>query len=91
MTPARLIFALAAFFLIAAQPAAAEILIGAAAPLSGPNAALGEQLRRGVQMAVDDINATGGIRGERLALKFADDGCEPRKAVEVATGFVAAG
>ena len=42
----------------------AEILIGAAAPFSGPNAALGEQLRRGAQMAVDDINATGGIRGE---------------------------
>ena len=75
----------------AAQPAAAEILIGAAGPFSGPNAALGEQLRRGVQMAVDDINATGGIRGEPLSLKFADDGCDPRKAVEVATGLVSAG
>jgi branched-chain amino acid transport system substrate-binding protein len=82
--------ALAILALIAmAAPVRAEILIGAAAPLSGSNAALGEQLRRGVQMAVDDINATGGIRGERLAIKFVDDGCEPRKAVEVATGFVA--
>ena len=82
--------ALAILALIAmAAPVRAEILIGAAAPLSGSNAALGEQLRRGAQMAVDDINATGGIRGERLAIKFVDDGCEPRKAVEVATGFVA--
>jgi branched-chain amino acid transport system substrate-binding protein len=71
--------------------AAADILIGAAAPLSGPNAPLGEQLRRGAQMAVDDINATGGIRGERLAITFADDGCDPRKAVDVATGFVSDG
>jgi branched-chain amino acid transport system substrate-binding protein len=75
----------------AAGQARAEILVGAAAPLSGPNAALGTQLRRGVQMAVDDINATGGIRGERLAVTFADDGCDPRKAVDVATEFVAAG
>ena len=35
-------------------------------------------------MAVDDINAAGGMRGERLRVKFADDGCDPRKAVEVA-------
>lgn len=67
----------------------AQIKMGVAGPLTGANAAFGEQLRRGAQMAVDDINATGGFRGERLALKFADDGCEPRKAVEVATGFVA--
>lgn len=77
--------------LLAAAPASADILIGAAAPLSGPNAALGEQLRRGVQAAVDDINATGGIKGEKLAVQFADDGCDPRKAVDVATSFVSAG
>ena len=77
--------------LVSAPPAFADILIGAAAPLSGPNAALGEQLRRGVQRAVDDINATGGIRGEKLTVQFADDGCDPRKAVDVATGFVSAG
>lgn len=77
--------------LLSAPPALADIEIGAAAPLSGPNAALGEQLRRGVQAAVDDINATGGIRGEKLAVQFADDGCDPRKAIDVATGFVSAG
>lgn len=73
------------------SPALADILIGAAAPLSGSNAVLGEQLRRGVQAAVDDINATGGINGEKLAVQFADDGCDPRKAIDVATGFVSAG
>lgn len=77
--------------LLSASPALADILIGAAAPLSGPNAALGEQLRRGVERAVEDINATGGIRGEKLTVQFADDGCDPRKAVDVATGFVSAG
>lgn len=77
--------------LLSAAPALADILIGAAAPLSGTNAALGEQLRRGVEQAVEDINATGGIRGEKLAVQFADDGCDPRKAIDVATGFVSAG
>lgn len=72
-------------------PAAADITLGVAGPFSGPNAALGEQLRRGVERAAEDINATGGIRGQRIALVFADDGCDPRKAVEAATGFVSAG
>ena len=89
MTTARFPLALLALAL-AASPALADIQIGAAAPFSGPNAALGEQLRRGVQMAVDDINATGGIRGERLAVTFTDDGCDPRKAVDAATGFATA-
>jgi branched-chain amino acid transport system substrate-binding protein len=52
-----------ALLLLAGGPARAEILVGAAGPFSGPSAALGEQLRRGAQMAIDDINATGGIRG----------------------------
>lgn len=77
--------------LLSAAAARADILIGAAAPLSGTNAALGEQLRRGVERAVEDINATGGIRGEKLAVQFADDGCDPRKAIDVATEFVSAG
>ena len=86
----RLPLAIAAL-LCTAAPAFAEILLGAAAPLSGPNAALGEQLRRGVQMAVEDINATGGLNGEKLRVKFTDDGCDPRKAIDVATGFVSDG
>ncbi len=77
--------------LLATSPALADILIGTAGPASGPNAALGEQIRRGVEMAVADINATGGLRGERLAVQFADDACDPKKAVEVATEFVSAG
>ncbi|MBI3674616.1 MAG: branched-chain amino acid ABC transporter substrate-binding protein [Rhizobiales bacterium] len=72
-------------------PAAAEILIATAGPMSGPNAAFGEQLKRGAQAAVDDINSTGGIKGERLVLQLGDDGCDPKKAVDVATAFVAAG
>lgn len=42
-------------------------------------------------MAIADINAAGGISGERLSVTFADDACDPKKAVEAATGFISAG
>jgi branched-chain amino acid transport system substrate-binding protein len=86
------LFTVAGFALVlAGPPALAEILVGTAGPFSGPNAVLGEQIRRGTQQAIDDYNATGGLRGERLALKALDDECDPRKAVEVATELVTAG
>lgn len=91
MTLSRLAIALAFTLLLPAAAARADIVIGVAGPFSGPNGPLGEQLKRGVQVAVDHINATGGVRGERLAIEFADDGCDPRKAVEVATAFVSLG
>jgi branched-chain amino acid transport system substrate-binding protein len=74
-----------------ALPARAEIAIGLAGPLQGQSAALGEQIRKGAQQAIEDINAAGGVRGELLSLKAVDDGCDPRKAVEAANRFVAGG
>jgi branched-chain amino acid transport system substrate-binding protein len=85
LTPALLVF------LALSQPAAADILIGVAGPMSGANAMFGDQMKRGAQMAVDDLNRTGGLGGERLALQFADDGCDPRKAVDAATALVSVG
>jgi branched-chain amino acid transport system substrate-binding protein len=90
MSVRHLLFA-AAVALLAVGAARADIVIGTAGPLQGQYAALGEQLRRGAQMAVDDINAGGGIAGEKLRLEVGDDSCDPRKAVDVATAFVAKG
>jgi branched-chain amino acid transport system substrate-binding protein len=48
-------------------------------------AAFGEQLQRGAELAVRDINENGGINGQKIALVIADDaGCDPNIAVEVA-------
>ncbi|MFT3986962.1 branched-chain amino acid ABC transporter substrate-binding protein [Aestuariivirga sp.] len=77
--------------LLLALPARADILIGTAGPMSGANASFGEQMRRGAQRAVDDYNASGGLSGQPLSLIASDDGCEPRKAVDVATDFVSKG
>lgn len=69
----------------------ATLRVGVAGPLTGPNAAFGEQLRRGAQMAVDDMNAAGPINGARLAVQFGDDRSDPREGVSVANRFVSDG
>ncbi len=69
----------------------AEILIATAGPMRGQYAALGEQLRRGAEQAVTDINAAGGVNGQLLVLEVADDACDPKQAVTVANQLVAKG
>src|SRR5262245_20145529 len=54
-------------------------------PMTSRYAAFGEQLQRGAELAVRDINEGGGINGQKLTLVIADDaGCDPNIAVEVA-------
>jgi branched-chain amino acid transport system substrate-binding protein len=65
-----------------------EILIGIAGPLSGQNAAFGNELRSGVAAAIATINAQGGINGEPLAIVEGDDACDAKRAIEVARTFV---
>lgn len=75
--------------LLCAAPAAAEMRIGLGAPISGPDAVFGAELRNGVEQAVLDINAKGGILGQHLVLSIGDDGSDPKKGVAVADKFVA--
>src|SRR5215475_12012051 len=70
--------------------AGAEITIAVAGPLSvspmtAQYATFGEELRRGAELAVRDVNESGGINDQKLSLVIADDaGCDPKMAVEVA-------
>lgn len=80
-----------ALLLAMSASARAEILIATAGPMKGQYAALGEQLRQGVSRAVTDINASGGVNGEQLVLEVADDGCDPKQAMTVASDLVAKG
>jgi branched-chain amino acid transport system substrate-binding protein len=77
--------------LLLAPPAYADITIGFAAPLTGPVALGGEQLKRGAEQAVADINAAGGVNGEKLVLSESDDACDPKQAVSVANKIASAG
>ena len=49
------------------------IKMGMIGPITGPNAAFGAQLKNGVEQAVADINAAGGIMGKKITLSFSDD------------------
>ncbi|HAT50573.1 MAG: branched-chain amino acid ABC transporter substrate-binding protein [Nitrospirae bacterium] len=64
------------------------IAIGVAGPLTGAYAAFGEQLWRGAQQAAQDINAAGGINGQKIELFSADDACDPKQAMAVANQLV---
>jgi branched-chain amino acid transport system substrate-binding protein len=79
-------FAIAALsFTGAAQ---AQIRIGVAGPITGSDATFGAQLRMGVEQAVEDINAAGGVLGQKLILSVADDGADPKQGVSIANKFV---
>jgi branched-chain amino acid transport system substrate-binding protein len=69
----------------------ADISIGVAGPITGQYAAFGEQLKRGAEMAVKDLNAAGGVNGEQLSLEVGDDACDPKQAVAVANQMVSKG
>lgn len=67
---------------------AEDIKIAVVGPITGSNAAIGEQMTRGARMAVEDINAKGGVLGKKLALEIADDACDPKQAVAAANEVV---
>jgi branched-chain amino acid transport system substrate-binding protein len=77
--------------LAAAGAASAQIKMGVAGPITGPNAAFGAQLTNGTQQAVDDINKAGGILGQQITLEQGDDVSDPKQGVSVANKFVGDG
>lgn len=58
-----------------------EIVIGSMQDLSGPIVAFSKQLKNGMEMRVEEINAQGGIHGRKLKLIVEDHGYDPKKAV----------
>src|SRR6202162_164402 len=57
------------------------ILIGYLPALTGPSSSTGIGINRGVQLAVQEINAAGGIDGRQIELIVRDTQSEPTKAV----------
>lgn len=67
----------------------AEVLIGFAAPFTGPYAWSGAWMERGVEAAVADLNARGGVLGEQIEVVTTDDYCDGEQAVAAANALVA--
>src|SRR6202162_4034556 len=58
-----------------------EIVIGTHQDLSGPINARGRPVSNGMKMAVEEINAAGGINGRKLRMILEDNGYDPKRAV----------
>ena len=65
--------------------------IAVAGPITGQYASFGAQMKGGAEMAVADINETGGVLGKTLDLKVGDDACDPKQAVAVANQLTGSG
>jgi branched-chain amino acid transport system substrate-binding protein len=74
-----------------AGSAQAQIKIGVAGPITGPNASFGAQLTTGVKAAAADFNAAGGILGQQIEVVAGDDVSDPKQGVSVANKFVGDG
>lgn len=55
--------------------------IGGIGPLTGDAASYGISVKNGAQIAVDEINAAGGVNGMQFELLFEDDECDAEKSV----------
>lgn len=78
----------ASLFVFSVTPTAADMLIGVAGPLTGPNAQFGLQIQKGAELAAADINSAGGINGEQIELVFQDDASDVRQGVSIANKFI---
>ena len=75
--------------LAAAQ--AAEVKLGIAGPITGPNAAVGAQLKNGASQAAEDLSKSGELKGMTFSVSIGDDASDPKQGVSVANKFASDG
>ena len=67
-----------------------EILLGGVGPLSQPgDVSLGQELKWGIELAVADVNAKGGVLGKKIKLIFYDTQNKPDVCAAIANRLVA--
>lgn len=72
--------------LLLSTPALAEtIRIAVASPFTGALAGYGDNVKDGVTLKVEEINAQGGIDGKEIRVDWMDEQCEPREAATVSS------
>ena len=73
---------------VPAQPATGPLLVGAVGALTGPEAHFGLETQAGVQLAIEEANAAGGVQGRPLALRSYDSQSRPEEAANAMTRLV---
>lgn len=71
----------AACFLTLGSVTAETIRLGAILPLTGPGGLIGTQQQKGIQFALDHINAKGGVRGNKIEVVFEDNQAKPDQSI----------
>jgi branched-chain amino acid transport system substrate-binding protein len=79
------------FAVALAGTASAQVKMAVGGPITGPSAATGAQMKNGVDQAAADINAAGGILGQKITVTYGDDVSDPKQGVSVANKFAADG
>jgi branched-chain amino acid transport system substrate-binding protein len=79
--------AAAAVGLLCGVSAQADVKIGTAGPLSNAEALFGKTWQDGMQLAIDEVNAAGGINGEKVQLVRQDDQGDPKQGTLIAQKF----
>ena len=74
--------------LASAMPARADIKIGFQVPLTGPSATDGKSAQIAANMAVEDINAGGGVLGQKIELVTYDDQAKSDQAIFTANKLI---
>jgi len=63
------------------QPESKEIKIGATLPLSGDAAIWGNNTKEGIDLAVEQVNSSGGVLGKKIVVVYEDTEALPQKGV----------
>ncbi|MPZ59856.1 MAG: ABC transporter substrate-binding protein [Propionibacteriales bacterium] len=73
------------------RDSSAPLHIGAVLPLSGDGAYFGVAGRKGIELAVEQANAAGGVNGKDIRVTFSDSVCEPSGAKQAAEKVISDG
>ncbi len=87
-TPLAAALGLAAGMMLSAGASAQTIKVGVAGPFTGALTQYGTMVKEGVDTAMEQINASGGVLGRQLEAVVVDDACEPKQGPVVANRIV---
>jgi len=84
----RQIFAVAAAAMLSTGAYAADIKVGVIGPFTGGSASMGVSMRDGVRLAAKEINAAGGVDGNKIVLVERDDEAKNERGVQIAQELI---
>lgn len=79
----------AAALWLGAGSAHADVVVGQVAPFTGPQAVTGKAMHAGAKLYFDAVNASGGVRGQRIRLVTRDDAQKPDETVRLTHELIA--